>query len=155
MMAEERVNPFAGLDKALLRSTRPQPVPQVTPQSTETPTAKPIAKPRQTTAKGSRQQPRHHDTTVPSDGPEQQPDQAANVESVRRAVKQLGKEAATYRFTADEKRALADIVYQYRGAGIRTSENEITRIAINSLVEDYRQHGDQSFLALVLQRLNA
>ncbi len=76
------------------------------------------------------------------------------IEIIRKAVKELGKEAATYRFTQEEKRMLSDIVYSYKGRGIRTSENEITRIAINALVEDYRQNGENSTLARVLERLN-
>jgi hypothetical protein len=48
---------------------------------------------------------------------------------VRKAVKQIGKEAATHRFTLDEKNLLADIEYTYKRQGIRTSENELTRIA--------------------------
>lgn len=92
--------------------------------------------------------PRYHDTTV------SQPQEDV-IETIRKAVKQLGKEAATYRFTEDEKRALADIVYQYKGQGIRTSENEITRTAINFLVEDYQRNGKNSVLAQVIERLNA
>jgi hypothetical protein len=41
---------------------------------------------------------------------------------VRKAVKQIGKEAATHRFTLDEKNLLADIEYTYKRRGIRTSE---------------------------------
>ena len=41
-------------------------------------------------------------------------------------MRTLGKEAATYRFTQDEKRALSGIVYAYKEQGIKTSENEIT-----------------------------
>jgi len=74
---------------------------------------------------------------------------------VRRAVKRLGKEAATYRFTQEEKRALADIVYVYKGRGIKTSENEVTRISLNYLLEDYRQNGKDSLLAQIIERLNA
>ena len=48
--------------------------------------------------------PQHHDTTVSRS-------QEEILETLRRAVKQLGKEAATYRFTQEEKKALADIVY--------------------------------------------
>ena len=77
-----------------------------------------------------------------------------DIESIRKSVKQLGKEAATYRFTHEEKKVLADIVYSYRGRGIRTSENEVTRIAINSLIADYRENGENSTLAKVLARLN-
>ncbi len=77
------------------------------------------------------------------------------IEDIRKAVKQLGKEAATYRFTIDEKRALADIVYSLRTKGIRSSENELTRIAINYLVWEYRHNKQSSILARVLERLNA
>ena len=92
--------------------------------------------------------PRHHDTMVSRNNDD-------IIETIRKAVKQLGKEAATYRFTDEEKRALSDIVYQYRGQGIRTSENEITRTAINFLVEDYQRNGKNSVLAQVIERLNA
>ena len=92
--------------------------------------------------------PRYHDTTQPSPQDEM-------IEMVRRAVKRLGKEAATYRFTQEEKRALADIVYVYKGRGIKTSENEVTRISLNYLLEDYRQNGKDSLLAQIIERLNA
>jgi hypothetical protein len=81
-------------------------------------------------------------------------DQVGDLEAIRRAVKRLGKEAATYRFTVEEKKALSDIVYTYKDRGIRTSENEITRIAINCLVDDYRANGNNSTLAQVLELLN-
>lgn len=91
---------------------------------------------------------RYHDTTQPSY-------QDELVETIRKAVKQLGKEAATYRFTQQEKKSLTDIVYTYKVEGLRTSENEITRISINLLVEDYRKNGKNSILSRVLERLNA
>jgi hypothetical protein len=68
--------------------------------------------------------PSNQDTTVADAG-----DDILDV--VRKAVRQIGKEAATHRFTLDEKNSLAEIEYTYRRQGIRTSENEITRIAIN------------------------
>ncbi len=77
------------------------------------------------------------------------------MESVRKAVKLLGEKAATHRFTADEKDALADIVYAMKKKGIHTSENEVTRIAINYMVWEYRQNKQASILSSVLERLNA
>jgi hypothetical protein len=47
-------------------------------------------------------QPRNHDTIIP-----QAEDDIFNV--VRKAVKQIGKEAATHRFTLDEKNLLAEL----------------------------------------------
>ena len=92
--------------------------------------------------------PRHHGPTTP-------PDSEDVIETIRRAVHQIGKEDATYRFTGEEKKALADVVYTYGSAGIKTSQNEITRIAINWLIEDYRANGEGSILARVIARLNA
>jgi chromosome partitioning protein len=91
---------------------------------------------------------RYHDTTTP---------QGADdiYEVVRKAVKQIGKEAATHRFTLDEKNQLADIEYTYKRRGIRTSENEITRIAINYFIEEYRQNGEEGILAKLLKSLNS
>ena len=100
--------------------------------------------------------PRHHDTTVSSNHDTTTPRQETDIfEVVRKSVKQIGKEAATHRFTLEEKNLLADIEYTYKRRGIRTSENEITRIAINYIIEEYRQNGEQSILAKILKRLNS
>lgn len=77
------------------------------------------------------------------------------VETIRKNVKRLGKESTVYRFTPEEKSALADIVYTYKRNGVRTSENEVIRIAMNWLLEDYRIDGKSSVLAQVLDKLNA
>ena len=76
------------------------------------------------------------------------------IELVRKAVKQFGKEAATHRFTVEEKNAVADIIYSYKNRGIRTSENEITRIAVNFTINDYRENGENSVLDKTLKELN-
>lgn len=76
------------------------------------------------------------------------------LETIRKTVRQVGKEAATHRFTAEEKAALADIVYAYSRKGRKTSENEMTRIAVNWLLLDYQERGDGSMLAQVLDALH-
>jgi len=76
------------------------------------------------------------------------------IEFVRKAVKELGKEAATHRFTPEEKKAVADIIYTYRNSGIKTSENEISRIAVNFIIQDYKENGKSSILDKVLRALN-
>ena len=91
--------------------------------------------------------PRHHDTMVSSN-------QDTTIEIVRTAVKDMGKEAATHRFTIDEKKAVLDLIYSYKGAGLKTSENEVARIAINYILEDYKQNGRNSILDKVLKALN-
>jgi len=89
----------------------------------------------------------YHDTVVSSN-------HDATIQTLRKAVKELGKEAATHRFTVEEKRAVLDLIYSYKGAGIKTSENEIARIAINHILEDYKQNGRNSILDQVLKALN-
>ena len=75
------------------------------------------------------------------------------IDKIRHEVKELGKEAATYRFTKSEKDALKDLVYIYGRQGVKTSENEIARIAINWLFEDNQANGEQSVIYLVLKAL--
>ena len=96
----------------------------------------------------------HHETMIPSNHDTTTPDNDM-YELTRKAVKQIGKEAATHRFTLEEKNMLADIEYSYRRQGIRTSENEIARIAVNYLSQDYRKNGETSILAKVLKLLNS
>lgn len=79
---------------------------------------------------------------------------AAALETIRKTVRQIGKEAATHRFTTEEKNVLADIVYTYTRQGYRTSENEITRIAVNWLILDYQERGEHSVLARMLEALH-
>jgi hypothetical protein len=149
-MAAKPTSPFAGLDKALLRSTKPTPPapPEKTPQQPAKPQTNDTVIPRHHDTVVSTMQPRHHDTPIPQDDGD-------ILDVVRRAVKQIGKEAATHRFTLDEKNLLADIEHTYKRQGIRTSENEITRIAINYFIEDYLKNGESSLLANVLKRLNS
>ena len=85
--------------------------------------------------------PRHHDT--------------ATIEIVRKALKIFGKEAATHRFTLEEKQTLAKIIFTFRQKNLRTSENEITRIAINWLMLDYKKSEEKSILHQALLALNS
>jgi len=91
--------------------------------------------------------PRNHDTTASRY-------HDTKIEIIRKAVKVYGKEAATHRFTVEEKQALDDLEYTYRRKGIRTSENEISRIAVNFIIKDHAENGENSVLALVLKALN-
>ena len=98
---------------------------------------------------------RHQDTTQPSNH-----DTTVSryhdtiIELLRKTVKVIGKEAATHRFTVEEKKAIKKIVFTYEDQGLLTSENEITRIAVNYLIEDYKQNGKSSLLDRVLKALN-
>jgi hypothetical protein len=97
---------------------------------------------------------RYHDTTIPSNH-DTTVSEDEMFELTRKAVKQIGKEAATHRFTLEEKNMLADIEYSYRRQGIRTSENEIARIAVNYLSQEYRKNGENSILAKAWFRVSS
>lgn len=77
------------------------------------------------------------------------------VETIRKAVKQFGKEPATQRLTMEEKQELKDIEYSYDRQGIKTTGNEIIRIAINFLILDYKKNGVNSTLEKVIKKLNS
>lgn len=77
------------------------------------------------------------------------------IADIRKVVKNPGREVAFVRVSPEEKGQLADIIYTYRRQGQKTSENEINRIAINFLLEDYRANGEQSILARTLAALRA
>ena len=84
-----------------------------------------------------------------------QPDNKDDViEYIRQAVRQTGKEAGTYRITREEKRALLEICYSFRLGGTRTSENEITRIAINYLINDHKSNPKDSILDCVIEAIH-
>jgi len=95
----------------------------------------------------------NHDTTTPRDQQNTtSSDNTTMIEKIRQGVKQFGKEAATHRFTIEEKKALSKIIFAYKTQNIRTSENEIARIAINFIIADYEQYSKKSILH---QSLNA
>ncbi len=78
------------------------------------------------------------------------------IELIRKIVKNPGKEDVLYvRLTKEEKDKLADVSYTYKRQGMKTSDNEVVRIAINALLEDYKTHGETSLLATILASLHA
>ena len=81
------------------------------------------------------------------------------VETIRKTVKQVGKDTVFIRLTPDEKADLAAIVYAfnevYRGNNRKVSENAVGRIALNLLLQNHRASGELSILARVLAALNA
>ena len=82
-----------------------------------------------------------------------------HIETIRKTVKQVGKDTVFIRLTADEKAEIASIVYTfnelYRGDNRKISENVVGRIALNYLLIDYQENGELSILARVLAALNA
>jgi len=81
------------------------------------------------------------------------------IETIRKTVKQVGKDTVFIRLTPDEKADLAAIVYAfnevYRGNNRKVSENAVGRIALNLLLQDHQASGELSILTRVLAALNA
>src|SRR5918911_1635437 len=63
--------------------------------------------------------------------------QDSTIETIRKTVKTLGTKVSFTRVTPEEKGRVEDIVYTYKRQGVKTSENEINRIAMNFLIEDF------------------
>jgi hypothetical protein len=81
---------------------------------------------------------------------------AESLESIRKIVKNPGKEYVLYvRLSKEEKDKIADVSYTYKRQGIRTSDNELVRVAINALIEDYKANGESSLLARIITSLHA
>ncbi|MCC6457223.1 MAG: hypothetical protein IT328_19870 [Caldilineaceae bacterium] len=143
-------NELAGSSVFFQSKTPTSPLPQL-PEIDSQPTLPPELPSSQVSTRDTTIS-RNHDSMVARNHDVQQ--EITPLDEIRKAVKQLGKEAATHRFTVEEKAAIADIVYTYSRQGIRTSENELTRIAVNWLLVDYRQNGGTSVLARLLEELH-
>jgi hypothetical protein len=72
------------------------------------------------------------------------------IEALRQAIKGIGKEIYYVRVTPAEKRRVEDVTHALKQQGIRTSANELGRIALNHLLADYEANGEESVLARVL-----
>ncbi len=127
----------------------------LTPLSTNPPAPKARVEKTKKSKEHKIEQPSHRDTTTPRyHDTTQSIIDGAIVELVRKAVRELGKEAATHRFTQAEKKEIGDIIYTYKNQGLKTSENEVTRIAVNFIIEDYKENGKNSVLHKILEALN-
>ena len=102
--------------------------------------------------------PRNHDTTTPryhdTVAPRHRDTTASEVDLITEAVSQVSTEAGTRRLTLEEKQELARIVFDYKSRKIHTTGNEISRIAINYLLADYRKDKEKSLLHQVLVALH-
>lgn len=139
------INELKG-QSVFFKHAKPQKLSKPTPPSSKTkpkPKGKNLEKPGKT--KGDTTVPRYHDTTVPR--------HRDTIQTVVDAVRQFGKEAATHRFTVEEKKAISDIIYAYKGQSVRTTENEVARISINYIIQDYRENGENSILEKTLKSL--
>jgi hypothetical protein len=78
----------------------------------------------------------------------------ADITVIHKTLKLIGKEVLYVRLTQEEKSQVTDIEYTYQRQGIKTSGNEIGRIALNVLLADYKANGEQSILAKMLAEVH-
>jgi hypothetical protein len=71
---------------------------------------------------------------------------------IRETVRTIGKEVSYSRLTQEEKKRILDVIYTFRSSGIKISENELMRIAVNMLLEDYDLHKEESWLHKILHQ---
>jgi hypothetical protein len=128
-MTEKTASPFAGLDTALLRETQ--------------------SKAGSEAAAERRRPARSQRAAEPAPAPPEEP--ADPIAAMQHALRTIGKEIYYIRVTPAEKRRIDDLAHALKQQGIRTSANEIGRIALNHLLADFDAHGDQSVLARVLE----
>ncbi len=162
-------SPFIGLEKALLRSTQPsQPTKEEDHIQDQPPAEAAVTPPQKRSPSPRRTQTKNQAVTTAISTDSEPPSKLASslasmlaisspeaIEAIRKTVKIPGREVSFVRLTADEKAQLADIVYECRKLGRKTSENEINRIAVNYMLYDYKANGSASFLARVLAALLA
>ncbi len=161
-MAEKQTSPFTRLDTSLLRSTRPSRPAEDASNETEQPQNREpsVAPTRRTPAAKTTQRTSKQQSKPDSTAASKQASTLANypadlIDAIRKVVKAPGREVSFVRLTPGEKAELAEVVYTYKRKGYRTSENEINRIAVNFILEDYRSNGEDSILARVLDALLA
>ncbi len=77
------------------------------------------------------------------------------VDKIRKSVRVPGKEVVYMRVTPQEKLRLRDIAYSYQRQGTKTTDTEISRIAVNYILEDYEQNRESSVLARVIASMLA
>lgn len=113
-------------------------------------------------------QPQYHDTLIPVQETQEASLNASKhdsshastlaqdieIKALLKTLKLIGKEVLYVRLTQEEKNQVTDIEYTYQRQGIKTSGNEIGRIALNVLLTDYKVNGEQSILAKLLTELH-
>jgi hypothetical protein len=148
-------------DLDLIYGTKPKPTPP--PAEKSAPADIPIRK--QVSKKASTKDSKHAITQARKQESLQASNHASMItlslppeilESIRKVVKNPGKAEVLYvRVSKEEKDALDDVSYTYKRQDIKTSDNEIVRVAVNVLLEDYKANRANSLLAMMIASLHA
>lgn len=125
-------------------------------QSANTPSSKPAATPPSHPATIAAAMPPSHPATMPPSA--QSSSQAfldSDSETIRRLRDLLGEEHSlhySYRFTRSEIDAIRDAVYELEVKHeVPVTRNDVVRLGLNWLIDDYRAHAGNSVLVRVLK----
>ncbi len=77
------------------------------------------------------------------------------LDAMQQRLKTIGKEIYYVRITPEEKARIEDVLHALKRRGLRTSANELGRIALNQLLADYEDQGEESVLVRILARMRA
>ena len=154
-MPDKPPSPFSGLDKALLRSTRPQ---------SSTSASQPVEPAQETTAEApessegatgeKKRAPTRARTHARGPAPTGAPTHGNVDEDLYRGLQAKQRLASsTFRFRPQELEEL-DAVFAELDArdGPKLSKNDLVRLGLNWLLADYRANGQDSVLVRVLAR---
>jgi len=147
-MSDQAGSPFSGLDKALLRSTQVRPVEAVVMPKGESLNASPPTDSKPPKSRKAAPRPQ----SAPSATPTTRSDP---LDEMQQSLKTIGKEIYYVRVTPDEKARIEDVLHALKRRGLRTSANELGRIALNQLLADYEAQGEKSVLVRILARMRA
>ena len=131
-------------------SEAPPTTPPPSQSETSTPASSRQPRRRRDTPKASAAAP---STTTPPGPYHSLPPEA--VQAIERTLKRSGREVSYVRLSPDEKERLAEISYTYKREGLKVSETDIHRIALNYLLADYELNKHDSVLASTIASLKA
>jgi hypothetical protein len=77
---------------------------------------------------------------------------ASMLAKITKAIREVGKEVSYTRLTRDEKKQIVEIIYTFRSEGVKLSENELMRIALHVVLEDYKSNKSNSILHKMLHQ---
>lgn len=147
-MSDQPSSPFSGLDKALLRSTQPQQTEAAPAAPAHQDNGPDVPPPRSVKqARSSRTNPRTRAAVAVA--------RVDPVDALQQSLKTIGKEIYYVRITPEEKAKIEDVLHALKRRGMRTSANELGRVALNQLLADYEAQGEESLLVRVLSRMRA
>ncbi len=149
-MSDQSGSPFSGLDKALLRSTQPRHGDSAPAETAPERNGKDrqSSSSRATKAtKGAKVSERQRSATATT--------LVDPIDRMQQRLKTVGKEIYYIRITPEEKAEIEDVLHALKRRGLRTSANELGRIALNQLLSDYASHDEESMLVRVLSHMRA